>query len=354
MVGDSQENLPGMNESAPLFSIGVTTYNRTRLLKRCLDSLVNQTYPNFEVIVGNDYVREPLSAEDVGISDPRIRYINHAINLGERRNLNALLAAARGRYFTWQFDDDLYADDFLERVHQALSRFTWPACAFTSFQKIFDEGKPKRTAKGKSEDIQLLSGVEFLRRYLRQEIRAMGLSGVYNVEYLRQLGGVEALTSGPFALYSEYLLLVLTSLLDRVAYINDPLVYYYVHEGSWGNVNSELDLYRQAGMNLFERSLQVLSHQDGSQEEVRAILKLVVHDFVKKSSMKPGFTGFADAANFLTCLQQKLESGSGRHRRVRIATTWRWFVFPFVKAKVKKVVPGTFLTPIQKVHAHFQ
>ena len=40
----------------PFFSIGVTTYNRKELLKQTLISIINQTFTDFEVIVGNDYI----------------------------------------------------------------------------------------------------------------------------------------------------------------------------------------------------------------------------------------------------------------------------------------------------------
>src|SRR3972149_1596543 len=117
----------------PFFSIGVTTYNRKELLKQTLISIINQTFTDFEVIVGNDYIGEVLDADVLGIEDPRIRFINHECNLGELNNMNALLAAAKGKYFTWQFDDDLYAPDFLKAVHAAIMKFDFPHCVYTSY-----------------------------------------------------------------------------------------------------------------------------------------------------------------------------------------------------------------------------
>ena len=52
--------------STPFFSIGVTTYNRPELLKQTLDSISMQTFSDFEVIVGNDFIQEPLSAAALG------------------------------------------------------------------------------------------------------------------------------------------------------------------------------------------------------------------------------------------------------------------------------------------------
>jgi len=73
--------------SPPFFTIGVTTYNRPDLLKQTLTSISAQTFTDFEVIVGNDYTPESLSAENLGINDPRIRFENYPQNLGEAQNM---------------------------------------------------------------------------------------------------------------------------------------------------------------------------------------------------------------------------------------------------------------------------
>ena len=114
----------------PFFSIGVTTYNRPEMLKQTLMSINAQSFSDFEVIVGNDYIQEPLSAELLGNMDSRIRFINHPQNLGEACNMNTLLNLSRGLYFTWQCDDDLYAPNFLDDVHSALVKYNSPLCVF--------------------------------------------------------------------------------------------------------------------------------------------------------------------------------------------------------------------------------
>ena len=73
----------GKSILTPLFSIGVPTYNRKDLLLKTIMSILQQTFTDFEVIIGNDYTKEYLSSEDLGIKDPRVRIINHQQNLGE-------------------------------------------------------------------------------------------------------------------------------------------------------------------------------------------------------------------------------------------------------------------------------
>lgn len=245
----------------PFFSIGITTYRQRGYLGKALESILGQNnFRDFEIVVGNDNPGEPFSAEDLGVRDERIRILNHPVNLGERENMNALLAAGRGRYFTWLADDDYYAPEFLESAHSALARYGFPPCVFTSFRLRYDIGPSKDDSRGGGRGTRLYSGREFLRLYLSGKLKAMGTCGFYDAEYLRAAGGVEKLGEGPFALYSEYLLLMRAGLLEKVAFVDAPLVVYRIHRGSWGCTNQDIAEYRAAGENLIRKSLSIFRH----------------------------------------------------------------------------------------------
>src|SRR5580698_5118306 len=107
----------------PLFSVGITTYNRPELLRQCVATLLSQDFHDFEIIIGNDYIPIPLTEEMLGVCDPRIRIINYEQNLGEYGNLKALLEAAKGTFFSWQADDDYYDSMFLSHARMAFERF---------------------------------------------------------------------------------------------------------------------------------------------------------------------------------------------------------------------------------------
>ena len=117
----------------PFFSIGVTTYNRGILLKECLASILDQTFTKFEVIVGNDYTSDKLSLDEFNLDDQRFKIVNHDENLGELNNMNWLLHAANGRYFTWLADDDAYYPNFLEYIHRTLITHEKLDCGFSNY-----------------------------------------------------------------------------------------------------------------------------------------------------------------------------------------------------------------------------
>jgi len=277
-------------DQTPFFSIGVTTYNRPELLKQTLLSITQQTFQDFEVIVGNDYVSEPLSAELLGIHDPRIRFENHPRNLGEAKNMNTLLDISHGRYFTWQCDDDLFAPNFLEEVFTTLTRFKFPSCVFTSYQLIRGTVFPDM-AKTLSGQGKIFSGKKFFNLYWSGKLNAMGCTGAYRKKYLQELGGVKCFADIHHPLYSEHLLLAQVGLQEQIAHIDEPLVLYRIHEDAWGCGVNDLLFYQQAGEGLVCDCIPILkSHelQEDFRRNMGFILNFVVNDFFDKAKSLDG------------------------------------------------------------------
>jgi glycosyltransferase involved in cell wall biosynthesis len=341
----------------PFFSIGVPTYNRHDLLKQTLSSIIKQTFTNFEVMVGNDYTQEPLSAELLGIEDPRIRFLNYPQNLGELKNMNTLLGMAHGRYFTWQFDDDLHTPDFLEAVQSALDRFNFPLCAFTSFRGIYGTSFPK-VVEHSSKQSQLFSGRQFLRRYLSGRLKAMGCIGVYDREYLRSIGGVERLANGPIALHSEYLLLVRAGLLEEVAYIDAPLILYRDHKSSWSSTNTEADLFKQAGKNLVRKSVEVFTRPeliDDFQQNLTSILKLSLSAVVGKIVGRDGHLNEHELMEYLFSITEQFSSLKGtvlyKIALDSLTQAGKGMIWQVAKARFKLVAPYSLIKFARRVRS---
>jgi glycosyltransferase involved in cell wall biosynthesis len=269
----------------PFFSIGVTTYNRRDLLLQALNSILNQTFPDFEVIVGNDYQAETLTGELLGICDPRLRFVNHPRNLREVGNMNALLAMAQGRYFTWLADDDLYEPEFLRTGHDLLTKNGFPPVFFSSYRLIRGTEVPP-PALISQNSLRELTGREFLERYFAGRLKIMATCGLFDTGVLKSVvGGVEELCPAAVGLYGEYIFLVRCGLLEKVIYSDASLVLYRMHEGAWGCTNLELDKYREAGAELVRRSGEVLRHPSLSADlakNLRALCDMHVHAYAAK------------------------------------------------------------------------
>ena len=106
----------------PLVTIGLTTYNRPDFLIEAVNSVLNQKYKNFKLIIGNDYPESKVTFADLGIDeDPRVKIINYKENSGgEINNLNYLLSQANSEWFTWLADDDVLHSSFLDSMIQTL------------------------------------------------------------------------------------------------------------------------------------------------------------------------------------------------------------------------------------------
>ena len=271
----------------PFFTIGVPTYNRHDLLRETLNSILAQDFIDFEVIVGNDYTDEELSGEMIGISDPRIRYVNHPQNLREVGNMNALLDMASGRYFTWLFDDDLHEPGYLATAYQFLTDNDFPPALFSSFRQLRGENgfSPREVTLSKH---RLLTGREFLREYFAGHVKIVSTSGLFDTSELKNVvGGVEELCGSTIGVYCEYLFLVRCALLGRIAYLDAPFVVMRLHSDSWSQSNLQLNKFREAGQPLVKRCADVFRNQYLAADlysNLLGISKLHLYSFAYKSA----------------------------------------------------------------------
>ena len=240
-----------------MFSIAVTTYDRHESLIETLVSITNQTFSDFEIIIGNDNPTRETTAHALAIDDPRIRFVNHPKNLGEFENMNTLLSMSRGQYFTWIADDDLYAPDFLQSVYETLCQYDFPSCLFTSFQ-ILRNTELMDGEKFFSHERRLLTGPEFLRQYLARQVETIGTMGVCKASYLTEHGGLGDVSADGKGFYCEYLQILRAANEERICYIDAPLMYFRVHEQSFSaSVNTDMAQYKRASRNLIAAGIEL-------------------------------------------------------------------------------------------------
>ena len=100
-----------------LVSIGVPTYRRAEQLRKTLQSLVQQTYQNLEILISDnasDDGQTQQVAQQFMEQDHRIRYHCHAHNVGMYANFKSVFEQSTGDYFCWVADDDTRSPDFIE------------------------------------------------------------------------------------------------------------------------------------------------------------------------------------------------------------------------------------------------
>ncbi len=113
-----------MSNHQPRLSIGLPVYNGERFIKEAIDSILAQTFEDFELIISDNasidkteeicraYVKE----------DQRIRYYRNEKNIGCACNFNRVFELSSGEYFKWAAHDDLHAPDFLMKCIEILDQ----------------------------------------------------------------------------------------------------------------------------------------------------------------------------------------------------------------------------------------
>lgn len=111
-----------MGTRTPRVSIGLPVYNGADFIAAAVDSLLAQTYGDFELVISDNASTddtERLCRERAAI-DSRVRYFRNETNLGAMRNFNRVFQLAQGEYFKWAAHDDLLEPAYLERCVAAL------------------------------------------------------------------------------------------------------------------------------------------------------------------------------------------------------------------------------------------
>lgn len=98
----------------PLISIILPTYNRPDYLAITLDSVLSQTYDNFEIIICDNNENDVSEKVVKQYNDKRIFYFHNKENLGSIGNYNKCLSLAKGDYFHFLCDDDILLPNCLQ------------------------------------------------------------------------------------------------------------------------------------------------------------------------------------------------------------------------------------------------
>lgn len=132
----------------PAVSIVLATFNRLELLRSSVDSVLQQTFRDWELIIADDGSEEPTRRFLASLESPgrvRVLWLDHSGRPSVARN--AALRAARGEYIAFQDSDDLWLPRKLETQVDSLRRNPARAWSHTKFQLIDESGAPTAWAR---------------------------------------------------------------------------------------------------------------------------------------------------------------------------------------------------------------
>jgi glycosyltransferase involved in cell wall biosynthesis len=108
--------------SDPTFSIVITTYNRARIVRRCIDSCLTQSFEDFEIVVVDDGSSDDTAAVLAeSYDDPRLRLVAHEVNRGINPSRHTGASNARGEWVVVIDSDDELLPGALERLRELIA-----------------------------------------------------------------------------------------------------------------------------------------------------------------------------------------------------------------------------------------
>lgn len=132
-----------MGSSSPRVTIGVPVYNGIKFIRATLDSLLAQTYRDFELIICDNASTDstPEICAEYAAADSRIRIIRHPKNIGPAANYNSCVEHACGELFKWNAADDCCAPEFLEKCVAELDANPDTVLVYPRTRQIDENGK---------------------------------------------------------------------------------------------------------------------------------------------------------------------------------------------------------------------
>ncbi|OUW21777.1 MAG: hypothetical protein CBD21_00140 [bacterium TMED161] len=170
-------------------SLGIPVYNESRFLKKTIDSLINQTYSNIEIIaIDNASTDNSFRIlKEYSNKDPRLKIFKNDKNIGLSNNFNLLVSKSSGEYFGWIGAHDIYNKDYIEKMVSKIIKNNNSSVVFSNVSKIDSDNKI--IINKKETGFQLLNNNKFIRLLkIPWLIKGSGdiVMGIFEVDKLKK------------------------------------------------------------------------------------------------------------------------------------------------------------------------
>lgn len=293
------------------FTIAIPAY-KADYLQKCIESIIHQTYRQWEMIILDDESPEPLlELVKPYLNDDRIHYIRNPKNVGACHvvsNWNKCLALAQGDYFLCMGDDDMLPHDSLKVYADTIAQH--PQChAIHGWTRVIDEhGIPKdiQTRKPAEQSVY-----EVLLDLFRGDRQFVG-DWLYKTTALRDAGGY---VDKPYAWTSDHLTALLLGQPHGVANTQQTAFLYRENNKSITS-DSSITTEKVKVICTYHKWLEDFLSQDATNESdycIRDILRRELSAYIGK--LKAYLIGCDIAKNFTAIFYWTL------HRNVYQLTT---------------------------------
>jgi len=211
-----------------LISVIIPTYKRPfSMLKRAIDSVINQSYSNIEIIIVDDNSKEDIYRKEIEnkiktLNDDRIKYIQHEYNKGGCEARNTGIRIAKGEYIAFLDDDDEWLPNKLE-LQIMKFKDTHIGLVYCDSYSIYtkDDGSQKKYIRA-----YRINGWVYDKLIIENFIGSTSF-----VLVKREVFNTCGLFNTTMKSAQDYEMWLRISKKYKVDFVDIPLVNYYEHEG---------------------------------------------------------------------------------------------------------------------------
>lgn len=307
-----------------LISVLIPVFNVEKYLSACLDSIINQTYKNLEIIMVDDGSQDQSGriCDEYALNDKRMK-VFHNNNEGQAFSRNFLLEVAAGDFFVFVDSDDIVSSTYIENLYYLTQKYN-SKIACTMLQSFKDGEAINITNVNKEECcIDSLQAVEWMNYQIKLDtwpVCKIYHRSIFESKKLRY----------PLFKISEDLALTFVLLLesDKVAYSNITDYYYRLHNNSTdGKPFSKVQM---------DAAVEVINYMDSYQENIQPIIKSYIcrkisFSFRMLLKMPKGYDNALFFEDIIKNNRRKVIFDSKARLKTRIACLVSYLGFNFVR-----------------------
>ncbi len=251
-----------------LISVIIPVYNMQQYLKQCIDSVINQTYKNLEIILVDDGSTDdsPNICDEYALKDNRIKVI-HKQNSGVSSARNAGLDIAKGDYIGFVDSDDFISSDMYETLYNAIIK-TDAQFVLCNWFKGNDDNWVEYKNFPKTENITRNDALEIFIGYM------------FVVNKLFKKSFITDFRFSEVQEYGEDLLFCFNAFLkvESVVCVNKPQYYYRLNFNSVTNNNK----FKKSFLRVFD--IYTLQEEYAKKEKLFSFKEKLYHKKLNKAS----------------------------------------------------------------------
>lgn len=226
-----------------LLSVIVPVYNGEKYLKKCIESIINQTYKNLEIIIVNDGSKDNTFKIccELEKKDARIKIINQE-NMGVSRSRNNAIVQSTGKYITFVDSDDYLEDDAYFKCLSLIKKYNLDMIRYCY---KFINNKSIKKYEFRTITDEVIKKSEYKEKVFKNLLLCEDFSNIWNVIFKRNI--LENIKFNNSIKFGEDLLYSYKTILnsENMMILSEPLYnYVYNEQGASKTIDVEFCLKR--------------------------------------------------------------------------------------------------------------